>query len=242
MALEPGLLAEMVADVADEPGALPLLQYALTELYERREGSTLTRDAYRAIGGVSGALAGRAEEIYAGLAEPAQEAARQLFLRLVTLGEGAEDTRRRVDRARARVAGGRPGRARGGDPGAFGASRLLSFDRDPRSGDADGRGGARGAAARVGRLPALDRQRRARRCGCTGGSPPRRASGRTPDREPSYLLRGSNLAQFESLGGGVARSRSPELEREFVEASTAAKPSSSCCARAAAEPEAEDAC
>src|SRR5437763_11725877 len=64
---EPGLLSELVTDVADEPGALPLLQYALTELYERREGSTLTQDAYRAIGGVSGALAGRAEEIYGGL-------------------------------------------------------------------------------------------------------------------------------------------------------------------------------
>jgi hypothetical protein len=80
---EPGLVAELVADVSDEPGALPLLQYALTELYERREGSTLTADAYRAIGGVSGALAGRAEEIYDGLGEHAQEAARQLFLRLV---------------------------------------------------------------------------------------------------------------------------------------------------------------
>jgi hypothetical protein len=43
----------MVADVTDEPGALPLLQYALTELYERREGSALTREAYGAIGGVS---------------------------------------------------------------------------------------------------------------------------------------------------------------------------------------------
>src|SRR5262249_2874553 len=95
---EPGLLAELVADVADEPGALPLLQYALTELYERREGSTLTRHAYRAIGGVSGALAGRAEEIYGGLDEGAQVAARQLFLRLVTLGAGVEDTRRRVQR------------------------------------------------------------------------------------------------------------------------------------------------
>ena len=37
-ALEPGLLSELIADVADEPGALPLLQYALTELYERRDG------------------------------------------------------------------------------------------------------------------------------------------------------------------------------------------------------------
>ena len=34
---EPGLVARIVADVVDQPGALPLLQYALTELFERRE-------------------------------------------------------------------------------------------------------------------------------------------------------------------------------------------------------------
>ncbi len=36
VAFEPGLVSQIVADVADQPGALPLLQYALTELYERR--------------------------------------------------------------------------------------------------------------------------------------------------------------------------------------------------------------
>ena len=64
--LEPGLLAAMLTETADEPGALPLLQYALTELFQRREGTTMTLDAYRTIGGVSGALAGRAEELYTG--------------------------------------------------------------------------------------------------------------------------------------------------------------------------------
>ena len=83
-------------DVADQPGALPLLQYALTELFERREGRMLTGEAYQSIGGVLGALGRRAEEVYGGLDEIRKEASRQLFLRLVTLGEGAEDTRRRV--------------------------------------------------------------------------------------------------------------------------------------------------
>ena len=46
-----------------------------------------------------GALARRAEEIYLGLGEQGREAARQLLLRLVTLGEGQEDTRRRVLRS-----------------------------------------------------------------------------------------------------------------------------------------------
>ena len=135
VSLEPGLLTEMVADVVTEPGALPLLQYALTELHERREDNMLTQDAYRAIGGVSGALAGRAEEIYAFLGDRAQEASRQLFLRLVTLGEGTEDTRRRVDRAELEaVEVDQEGMNEA--VSAFGGSRLLSFDRDPRTGTA----------------------------------------------------------------------------------------------------------
>src|SRR5262249_23234135 len=98
LTLENGLVDAIVNDVGEQPGTLPLLQYALTELYERRHGSTLTLDAYRASGGVMGALARRAEDLYTGLDSIGREAARQLFLRLVTLGEGTEDTRRRVRR------------------------------------------------------------------------------------------------------------------------------------------------
>ena len=99
VSLEPGLVAAMLADVAEEPGALPLLEYALTELFERRDGRVLYLEAYRAIGGVSGALGRRAEELFAELNDGGKEAARQLFLRLVALGEGAEDTRRRAPRS-----------------------------------------------------------------------------------------------------------------------------------------------
>jgi WD40 repeat protein/DNA-binding XRE family transcriptional regulator len=107
LSLEPGLVAAISRDVGDEPGALPLLQYALTELFERSVGNDgvganghpgplLTKQAYQSIGGVLGALARRADDLYNSLDSAGQEAARQLFLRLVTLGEGAEDTRRRV--------------------------------------------------------------------------------------------------------------------------------------------------
>ena len=79
------------------------MQYALTELYEHREGRLLTLRAYRESGGALGALARRAEELYAGLRPTEQREARQLFLRLVTLGEetgaGTEDTRRRARRS-----------------------------------------------------------------------------------------------------------------------------------------------
>jgi hypothetical protein len=94
--LEPGLLAAITAGAAEQPGYLPLLQYALTELFERRRNHTMTMAAYREIGGVTGALGRRAEELYRFLDEDGQAATRQLFLRLVTLGEGVEDTRRRV--------------------------------------------------------------------------------------------------------------------------------------------------
>jgi WD40 repeat protein/DNA-binding SARP family transcriptional activator len=97
--LEPGLVAAIEADVNEQPSALPLLQYALTELFERREGRQLTRKAYQQVGGVGGALGRRAEEVYAGLDKAGQSATRQLFLRLVTLGEGVKDTRRRISQA-----------------------------------------------------------------------------------------------------------------------------------------------
>ncbi|PJF38654.1 MAG: hypothetical protein CUN54_10390, partial [Phototrophicales bacterium] len=94
--LEGGLVEAIIADVGGEPGALPLLQYAMTELYERRDGRWLTVDAYNEIGGAMGALTRRATDIYNGLDETQQVLVRQMFLRLVTLGEGTEDTRRRV--------------------------------------------------------------------------------------------------------------------------------------------------
>ena len=133
VSLEPGLVAAMLADVAEEPGALPLMEYALTELFERRDGRLLFLEAYRQIGGVSGALGRRAEELYAELDDVGKEAARQLFLRLVALGEGTEDTRRRVPRSEvASLDVDQQAMAIVLD--TFGASRQLSFDRDARTG------------------------------------------------------------------------------------------------------------
>lgn len=126
---EPGLVAAMVADVTDRPGALPLLQYALTELAERPDGGRLTLERYRGIGGVSGALARRAEQIFVELAPAARDECRQLFLRLVTLGEGAEEARRRVRRSELVPAA--DASTTNGVIEIFGRHRLVSFDRDP---------------------------------------------------------------------------------------------------------------
>ena len=124
--LEPGLAAAIIRDVDDQPGTLPLLQYALTELFEQRERNVMTRTAYEAMGGVTGALARRADEIYEGLDENGRAASRQLFLRLVTLGEGVEDTRRRVRVSELEALSDYRSLLT-----EYGRYRLLTFDHDP---------------------------------------------------------------------------------------------------------------
>ena len=61
--VEPGLVAAIASDVQEQPGALPLIQYALTELFERRQAGRMTLSAYQEIGGVTGALGRRAEAL-----------------------------------------------------------------------------------------------------------------------------------------------------------------------------------
>ncbi len=127
---EPGLVSQIVADVRDQPGALPLLQYALTELFAARSSDLLTLDGYLATGGVVGALGRRAEELYRRLDSRAEAACRQVFLRLVSVDPAAQVTRRRVRRRELRQL---ELDAEGLDEilARYGEHRLLSFDRDP---------------------------------------------------------------------------------------------------------------
>lgn len=93
---EPGLVAAMINDVVHRPGALPLLQFALTELYERRDHATVTAQAYEDLGGIGGALASRAEELYRDLSSDLRPGVKRLFTQLVTPGDDADDLRRRA--------------------------------------------------------------------------------------------------------------------------------------------------
>ena len=93
---EPGLVELILRDAAGEPGALPLLSHALMETWTRRDGRTLTLDGYRDAGGVRGAIAQTAEELFESATESEQHLLRRTFLRLTEPGEGTEDTRRRV--------------------------------------------------------------------------------------------------------------------------------------------------
>ena len=127
---EPGLVSQIVADVHDQPGALPLLQYALTELFAARASDLLTLEGYRATGGVVGALGRRAEQLHARLDPPAQRACRQVFLRLVSVDPAGQDTRRRVRRRELRGLELEPD-VLDAILGRYGEHRLLSFDREP---------------------------------------------------------------------------------------------------------------
>jgi formylglycine-generating enzyme required for sulfatase activity len=97
--LENGLTATILKDVANQPGALPLLEHALFELWQARRGKMLTLEAYRATGGVDGAIAKRADELYQNFDAAHQAATQRILLRLTQPGEGTEDTRRHATKA-----------------------------------------------------------------------------------------------------------------------------------------------
>jgi WD40 repeat protein len=94
--VEPELADALVDDVEGQPGALPLLSTALLELWQARDGNTLTLAAYRESGGVHGAVARLAEGTYARIPDEQKSLVRSLLLRLVGEGEGDAAVRRRA--------------------------------------------------------------------------------------------------------------------------------------------------
>ncbi|RBQ21045.1 hypothetical protein DP939_08305 [Spongiactinospora rosea] len=97
--VETALLTELIAQANTRIGVLPLLSHALLETWRRRRGNALTLTGYQATGGIEGALTKTAETVYGGLSASQRRVAKDLLLRLTALGEGTEDTKRRVARA-----------------------------------------------------------------------------------------------------------------------------------------------
>jgi len=100
---EAGLSHSILNDVKKEAGAMPLLQYALQELWKRRHGRWLCHEEYEAIGGVEQAIAKTADDFYNSLPASEQKQVRNIFLRLTRMdanalqGKTGRDTRRRVE-------------------------------------------------------------------------------------------------------------------------------------------------
>ncbi len=209
--IEAGLVDELVDAVVDRAGALPLLSFTAARLWAGRELATrtLTRAALAAIGGVAGALATYADEVYATLDRAQQEVVRQLFARLVA----ADGTR--VPHPRAELAG----LDRGGVViDRLAAARLLVI----------GDGGERGAGGEVveivheclaERWPRLTRWRQEDAAEQAILADLRQASRRWHEqgRTDDLLWRGVALADLQRLRAAAAALT--DRERAFSDAS-----------------------
>jgi ABC-type glycerol-3-phosphate transport system substrate-binding protein len=213
---EPGVVAEIVADVVDRSGALPLLQYALTELFDRRRGPVIDVALYREIGGVSGALVRRAEALFDALDPPSRDMTRQILLRMIAFGEGTEVARRRVLREELTDLGGAQAAI---VLDTFGRHRLLSFDRDPVT---------RGPTAEIAHEALLSEWGRLRTWIDEGREDVRQqrrlataaAAWAASAQDPAYLLRESQLDQLSAWALVTDLSLHPR-EWALVEASVA---------------------
>ena len=97
--VENSLVEVLLQELDRSAGDLPLLQFVLQKLWERRPGGKLTLATYRQLGGIKGSLERQAQSAYDNLDPEAQDCAKWIFLNLTQLGEGTEDTRRRVSKS-----------------------------------------------------------------------------------------------------------------------------------------------
>lgn len=104
LTVEPGLTEVLLQDLDRSAGDLPLLQFVLQKLWALRENGELTLKAYQKLGGIKGALERQAQAVYELLDSESQDCARWIFLTLTQLGDGTEDTRRRVTKSELIVA------------------------------------------------------------------------------------------------------------------------------------------
>jgi WD40 repeat protein/serine/threonine protein kinase/DNA-binding XRE family transcriptional regulator len=219
--VESGLVSAILRDLGDQPGTLPMLQYALTELFDQRAGNVLTKQGYQNIDGVLGALGRRAEEVFSALNESDQSIARQIFLRLITLGEGVEDTRRRVllmELEQLQAENERSGSV-SKVLESFSKSRLLTFDNDPITRSPTVEVAHEALLREWSRLGGwLDESRadvRLQRQLANAAQDWRNAA-----REESFLLTGAHLEQFDGWSQ-TTEVVFTQYEREFLDASLA---------------------
>ena len=209
--VERALTARIIAEVGQEPGSLPLMSHALLETWRRRRGRALTEEMYAAAGGIRGAIAATAETLHTRLSAPEAAAARRILLRLVTPGEGAQDTRRPTDRAELGAASPEAGRVLE----ALLASRLLTSDGDTVD------------LAHEALIPAWpryrswidqDRERLRLHRRLTDAA----RTWDELDRDPGALYRGTRLTQTGGVFRGDGRDALNSLEATFLDASAAA--------------------
>jgi len=214
----PDLLAQLVSDMTDQPGSLPLFQYTLTELFDERNESVMSLDAYERIGGLTGALSRRADAVYESLDSSVQETARDVFLRLVKPTEDRY-TRRPVPVLDLAAVG--DAAAVSAMLTRFGEERLLTFDRDSQTGAATVEVSHEALLEGWGRLAEwLDDARfdLAELDGLMVGA----AEWETVGRDSGYLLTGARLTDYEAWSGATTLTL-PPIAAEYLAESTQAR-------------------
>ena len=93
---EPELVDDILSETSQEPGALPLVAYALKQLFDRRRERAFTREAYKKIGGVAGAIGTAADQVIQGLDKEALGAFDKVFAELVHIERDRPPTRKRA--------------------------------------------------------------------------------------------------------------------------------------------------
>jgi WD40 repeat protein/DNA-binding SARP family transcriptional activator len=211
-AFEEGLVERLLDDVGQEPGRLPLLEFALTLLWEHHNYGWLTHEAYEVIGRVEGALARHADQVFSELHEAEQEQARRVFVQLVRPGEGTEDTRRVATLAEL-------GEENWELIRHLADRRLVVTGRDPGSGDETAEVVHEALISRWDQLRSwMDADRAFRtwqerlRAALRGWE--------AAERDEGALLRGVPLAEAENWLSQRDAELSP-LEREYIDAGTA---------------------
>ncbi len=237
---EDGLSARILDDVRRQPGSLPLLQYALKALYDKRDGRKLTHAAYDEIGGVQKALAAHADDVYRAATPLEQDLMRRIFLRIVEVSESGEATRRRITREELQFEGIAPQLVQSVvDKLTAPEARLLIASREITSSDAN--------TAPVTRLEvcheALIREWGLYQDWIQDNLDDLRTSSEIlrqaqdweqRKRDPSYLLRGARLIQAEEW---LTHADANPLQRDFVQASIDARAAEEKRARQQAERE-----
>ena len=94
--IDPGTVDLLVEQTSGREGALPLLEFVLTRIWDGFQTGAPAAETVRALGGVGGALANQAQAVYDGLGQEERPIARRAFLAMVRLGEGTRDSRRRA--------------------------------------------------------------------------------------------------------------------------------------------------
>ena len=211
-AVEPALVAQIAAELAHQPAALPLLQYTLTELFELGDGH-LTLDGYRELDGLTGAMVQRAEAVVGDLDEGEVEELRIMTARLVGADAGGRFVRRRARR----VELGAPGSAGDAIVDRLGAARLLSFDHVPDTREPTAEWSHEALLTAWPRLAGwLEADRatveQARQIASAADDWERE------DRDPGGLLRGTRLEVAEALVA-ASPTRLTDAEQDFVTAS-----------------------